>query len=803
MGSLAAIGCQSNNQAPQDKPDEKVDDSYGQILNSKGKPVSGASVNIVQVSFSPTHALEKKSAVIFSMETDSLGRYSLKDIPPDQYNIQTSKDSLVSFQDSVDINKGTNKVKPDTLKIPGSLSGTVELQPNHSPVTVTIQLLGTTIFTNVDSKGHFELGGLADGIYNARIASTLPDYTPLYTGFIIKTGVRTEVRGGLRIPFTGIPAVVGVAISYDTAKALARITWHPADYENLLGYAVFRDSLLSQNLSIKPLNTIRIDDTSFVDALFSSGKYSLKDTAKYEYRVLVQAKNAKYSEAFESIRLIGPSPAHVRTYSQFKTWVVMSQVPSPRLLDSASINDTVLVVASYINATRRHKSTYWTVNQKKVSEKILSKGGFQGVDTLVYVAGPKPEFAQMLFNALDDAGSLWTDTLRFKVVSDSPVVANRNMEEFIGDTVLLRGVVAQQFGFISKWEWDIGNTGKYVEYPNGEATFVVPKVSDSVISCALRVTDDDGQMDTGWITVTARPYREIKAMPEKRWFVKAVKSGDKIYGIGGTPTWQTAWYGAQHNDLTPASSVYEYDPVKDTWATKASMATPRFFIGAASLGDTLFAVGGRNSEWGAFNTLELYDKKNDKWSTKSPMPSARASLEVVVVNGKLLAIGGKNYTSDNVNTVEEYDPKTDKWTAKSPMKVARGEFSAIVWNGMIYVFGGEGDVWTTKLSSVEKYDPILDQWSDMPAFISKGINTGVGINGKAFLLGNAFSNAVTKYDLATGVSERVLGSVQYEYSSSVEWAGKVLTLGDRSRYATPAEASDAPKKWAGEIYAPN
>src|SRR5512147_2409116 len=95
-----------------------------------------------------------------------------------------------------------------------------------------------------------------------------------------------------------------------------------------------------------------------------------------------------------------------------------------------------------------------------------------------------------------------------------------------------------------------------------------------------------------------------------------------------------------------------------TWASKAPMPTPRLLAAAASIGETVYAVGGGNYSCGTYSTVEAYDPATNAWTTKASMPTARYGLAVAVVDGILYAIGGGGYCNDFYNraTVEAYDP---------------------------------------------------------------------------------------------------------------------------------------------------
>jgi hypothetical protein len=55
------------------------------------------------------------------------------------------------------------------------------------------------------------------------------------------------------------------------------------------------------------------------------------------------------------------------------------------------------------------------------------------------------------------------------------------------------------------------------------------------------------------------------------------------------------------------------------WQAKTAMPTVRSFGGAATINESLYVVGGRNSS-GLLSTLEIYDVISNTWSAGSSLP---------------------------------------------------------------------------------------------------------------------------------------------------------------------------------------
>jgi N-acetylneuraminic acid mutarotase len=171
----------------------------------------------------------------------------------------------------------------------------------------------------------------------------------------------------------------------------------------------------------------------------------------------------------------------------------------------------------------------------------------------------------------------------------------------------------------------------------------------------------------------------------------------------------------------------------DSWTTKASMPTARYYPGAATINGILYALGGQ-AGGGALATVEAYDPAGNTWTTKASMPTARVALGVAVVNGVLYAVGGQNGSGGLLATVEAYDPTSNTWTTKASMPTARGNLGVAAINGILYAVGGQGP--GGALATVEAYDPVVNTWTTKGSMPTARVSLGVAIvNGVLYAVG--------------------------------------------------------------------
>ena len=270
-------------------------------------------------------------------------------------------------------------------------------------------------------------------------------------------------------------------------------------------------------------------------------------------------------------------------------------------------------------------------------------------------------------------------------------------------------------------------------------------------------------------------------MPTARMVLSTSVMDGKIYAIGGM----------SHPPRAVLSTVEEYDPVTDTWTTKASMPTgARYLLSTSAVNGKIYAIGGWSPENRFLSTVEEYDPVTDTWTTKADMPMARSALSTSVVNGKIYAIGGILLTG-GPSTVEEYDPVTDTWTTKASMPTAaRYLLSTSAVNGKIYAIGGAPGH-DLVIATVEAYDPATDSWTtkaDMPTARST-LSTSV-VNGKIYAIGGALGmeeavSTVEEYDPSTDTwtTKADMPTARMVLSTSVV-NGKIYAIGGNDVYGT-------------------
>lgn len=186
------------------------------------------------------------------------------------------------------------------------------------------------------------------------------------------------------------------------------------------------------------------------------------------------------------------------------------------------------------------------------------------------------------------------------------------------------------------------------------------------------------------------------------------------------------------------------------WSAKASMPGPRFGHGAATVGSTVYAIGGVSGV-SVLDTVESYDPSTNTWrGNLAPMPTPRSGHGVVAVNGLIYAVGGSIPGDIPSGVLEAYDPSTDSWTTGlAPMPTPRAYLSAVEAGGQLYVIGGHnGANNSNPLPALERYDPATNVWTTLPPMPTPDHFTAAGVLGTTIVV--VGGGGTQKYDLASG-----------------------------------------------------
>jgi formylglycine-generating enzyme required for sulfatase activity len=459
------------------------------IYNPDGSAAEGASIKLFRVDDS------LKTPTLATI-TDTNGRYSVEGIAAGTYNIWAEMDSLVAFQDSIELAGANDSIPYDTIRTAGSITAIVGVQPTDDPRGVIVQVMGSNRYDdNVQADGRFTIRGLATGSYRLRLTTTLPNYATTFYPITAHGGLNDTLADTIRMIFTGIPVVSGLTTSYDTLNGTVKISWLKTAYKNFQDYVIYRDAYDSIQRTTKPIASV--SDTFCIDTIFkrslSTGPHSFNDTTfyKFKYRVVVRSNSDASGLPYGFATVMAPPPTMVAPI--FK-WNLRNT-----LHDTASIGDSVSLILNLANPTRKIDSVYW-YNGSYDTPILTIKDSLLSVTDSLKLAWSTPGDKQVFVRLVDAAKTEWLDTIHVHVIQDIPQVTILGIATVAINTPLaLTAQTSQRFGSIVKYRWDNDIGAGYDDSTSDKYTFTF--LAETSYTVKLEVTDDDGNVNTATKTI--------------------------------------------------------------------------------------------------------------------------------------------------------------------------------------------------------------------------------------------------------------------------------------------------------------
>lgn len=453
------------------------------LYNPDGSPAVGATIKIFKV----TDTTKTPASEVIS---DVNGTYSLGGLAKGTYNVYAVKDELVAFQDSINVLKDTVIIEDDTLETPTNISGIVGLQANHDPQTVTVQVLGTDIYSNVNEDGYFTLNRMAKGDFTLKLSTIQQNYTTRYENLTIDADTPDTLSDTLWLKYTGIPVVEGLTATYDTLDGAVTLSWRGTKYRDFQDYLIYRDYFDSLNMSSKPIAFT--DDTVFYDSIFdkskTSGTLSFSDTNDYHFKYRVTVRNNSQEEglSYRYTGIIAASPVQVKTEITVTSYHIKKGIIS----NSSSINDSIRFIITLSNQTRKLSEIKYTeLDGDSIIRIATIDSTQQSEDTLDYLWETTGE-KKIEVAVLDLAGTVWKDTVIFQVTSDLPDISVADTLVYLNVPFTLTGI--DSFGSVESLSVD---TNSYVHYERTADSIIQVTITDTltdgfVVNCSI--FDDDG-----------------------------------------------------------------------------------------------------------------------------------------------------------------------------------------------------------------------------------------------------------------------------------------------------------------------
>ena len=155
----------------------------------------------------------------------------------------------------------------------------------------------------------------------------------------------------------------------------------------------------------------------------------------------------------------------------------------------------------------------------------------------------------------------------------------------------------------------------------------------------------------------------------------------KIYLFGG-------WDGQNF-----VSQVYEYDPGQDAWREVDPMPTARGYVGTVSAGDRIFVLGGTDGDE-IFNVNEVFVPalavgQNDPWSTSTALPEGLYGMGATSIADILYVIGGESEQPREFSSLAFF-PREEEWrVVDDPQEAIGVHLGAVSLGTQLFTIGGK------------------------------------------------------------------------------------------------------------------
>jgi N-acetylneuraminic acid mutarotase len=207
-------------------------------------------------------------------------------------------------------------------------------------------------------------------------------------------------------------------------------------------------------------------------------------------------------------------------------------------------------------------------------------------------------------------------------------------------------------------------------------------------------------------------------------------ANNKIYVAGGAYI---------YNSLPTYGSAEVYDIATNVWTNLTAVMTyPREHLASAFILGKFYTFAGRQllpTQNRELTYTEEYDPVLNTWTTKAAVPTGRSGCHCVVYNNKAFVFGGEGGGNTAVfDNVESYNPVTNSWTCWNPMPHPRHGMALVLnmtHGSLIYsMLGGYGP--GTTLSPTGSYlvlggatERTTCPWTNKP-YSSTGSSTSTG-----------------------------------------------------------------------------
>jgi N-acetylneuraminic acid mutarotase len=199
------------------------------------------------------------------------------------------------------------------------------------------------------------------------------------------------------------------------------------------------------------------------------------------------------------------------------------------------------------------------------------------------------------------------------------------------------------------------------------------------------------------------------------------------------------------------------------------MRTPRFRHAAAELGGRILVIGGTTDGNDAVSTVEEYDPMSDTWRTRAPIPGPRRDLQAVVHQGQVWVFGGNDGTR-LVSGCLIYDATTNSWSSGPPMGSTFDKHVVVSGQPYIFIFEQRRVVWGPGAAGSQTPAPNHFAVTSGGQLDFAASPAGIDLGGFAYMIGGERNGNATSEVIATDVRGTAIMYGRVEQKASLRFA---------------------------------
>jgi Kelch motif len=193
--------------------------------------------------------------------------------------------------------------------------------------------------------------------------------------------------------------------------------------------------------------------------------------------------------------------------------------------------------------------------------------------------------------------------------------------------------------------------------------------ADGAPSSRLDLLDEDGDWSRGPDLPAAYDHASLAVLDRRLWLVGGVATRD---GEGGA-----------------TAAVSSLGRGEDEWREEASLREPRSALATVAAEGMLVAIGGANDR-GVLRSTEIYDPADGEWRRGPALAVPREHTAAAAVGETVYAIAGRQGTLEsNLTSVESLGLPDGEWRPEPSLRFSRGGTAAAALDGRPCVAGGE------------------------------------------------------------------------------------------------------------------